>query len=61
MADQKGDPSKQPAECGLRDGDRAFGACRNLKEISGASDMNGETYHCDVCGEHFRLYYEDMA
>jgi hypothetical protein len=56
MANRKGDPTKQPPECTMR----SDGRCPNLKETSG-NDMDGETYHCDVCGEHYRLYYEDMA
>lgn len=38
----------------------AYPHCPNLKEVSGPMDMEGETYHCNVCGEHFRLDYEDM-
>lgn len=57
MADRKGDPAKQPPECKMRDN----GRCLHLRETSSNTDMDGETYHCDVCGEHYRLYYEDMA
>lgn len=57
MADRKGDPAKQGPECEMR----SLGRCRNLRETSSKTDMDGETYHCDVCGEHYRLYYEDMA
>lgn len=59
MADRKGDEAKRPAECGRRDG--AWEACRHLKDTSSNSDMDGETYDCAVCGEHYRLYYEDMS
>jgi hypothetical protein len=57
MADIKGDPTKQPPECSMRDN----GRCPNLHETSSKFDMDGETYTCIVCGEYFRLYYEDMA
>lgn len=59
MADRKGDPSKQPPECAALTA--THGKCPHLIETSSASDMYGETYHCDVCGEHYRLYYDDMA
>lgn len=59
MSDRKGDPAKRPPECGRRNGE--WGACNYLKETSSNTDMDGETYHCDRCGEHYRLYYEDMA
>jgi len=57
MADRRGDPTKQPAECKMRQ----CSECPHLRETSSQTDMGGETYHCDVCGEHYRLYYEDMA
>jgi hypothetical protein len=57
MADRRGDPAKQPAECKMRQSSE----CQHLRETSSPTDMDGETYHCDVCGEHYRLYYEDMA
>ena len=53
MADLSGDPEKQTKEC-------ASGTCPNLRDVSG-SDMSGERYDCLVCGQRFRLYYEDMA
>ena len=58
MADRKGDPAKQPPECGLR---QKRYSCPHLKETSSNTDMDGEAYRCDVCGEYYRLYYEDMA
>ena len=57
MSDRKGDPMKQPPECTVNKNNR----CQNLRETSGNTDMTGETYSCKVCGEYFRLYYEDMA
>ncbi len=57
MADRKGDPAKQPADCKVN----INSSCPNLRDVSGPTDFDGETYHCDVCGEHFRLHYEDMA
>jgi len=59
MADRKGDEAKRPVECGRREG--LYGVCQHLKETSSNSDMDGETYDCAVCGEHYRLHYEDMA
>lgn len=55
--DRKGDHQKQPPECR----EHGAGACLNLIETSSPSDFDGETYDCKVCGEHYRLYYEDMA
>lgn len=55
MADRKGDPKKKPAECmenGL--------TCPHLKEVSSKYDMEGESYSCELCGEYYRLYYDDM-
>lgn len=54
MSDRKGDPGKQPEGC------KDPLACPNLIETSSATDFEGETYDCKVCGEHYRLYYEDM-
>lgn len=63
-----GDKAKQPPEClkdvftpdapGSHHG--KWGRCPHLKEVSSSSDMEGETYDCSVCGEHYRLYYDDM-
>jgi len=55
MSDRRGDDTKKPPECS------APGVCVNLVETSGPTDFDGETYDCPVCGEHFRLHYEDMA
>ena len=53
-ADRKGDPQKQPPEC------RGAGPlCPHLREIGGG--FEGEFYECDVCGEYYKLWYEDMA
>lgn len=73
MGDRKGDASKQPPECAPRftpfgpdypkpagaPGSGTWSRCPNIRESH--SDMQGETYDCAVCGEHYRLYYEDMA
>lgn len=32
----------------------------DYKEVSSNYDMDGETYECTVCGDRYRLYYEDM-
>ena len=56
MNDIEGDPEKKTEECKKREK-----KCSNLKETSSSSDMDGETWECDVCGKRYRLYYEDMA
>lgn len=73
MTDRNGDPAKQPPGCKPvftphpdpkprgAVGDGVWSKCPNLKDTSSNSDMDGETYDCAVCGEHYRLYYEDMA
>lgn len=33
--------------------------CKNIK-YRDDTDMDGETYDCEVCGEHIYLYYDDM-
>ena len=53
MADRKGDKSKQPPAC--NDGSAS---CPNIKEVG--SGFSGERYRCEVCGESFFLYYEEM-
>jgi hypothetical protein len=57
MSRDQGDPEKQPPEC------KALGRwkhkCPNLKERQDFS-MEGETYDCEVCGEHMFLDYEEM-
>lgn len=58
MADRKGIPALQPELCQKL---ISKTSCPNMRETSSNTDMDGETYHCEVCGEHFRLYYEDMA
>jgi len=58
MTDRKGDPAKQPPECGVGRGGNSS-SCPHLKEIN-PLNPDGETYECEVCGERFELYYEDM-
>lgn len=70
---REGDKSKQPPECEPRftphpeprpAWDRSEGTwsqCPNLRETSSNTDMDGETYSCDVCGKYYRLYYDEMA
>lgn len=70
MADFKGVWEKRTAECQQKDGtfspdpDRPGFViayhCPNLKEVSRPTDMEGETYECELCGERYRLWYEDM-
>lgn len=58
MSDEKGDPTKQPSGC---EPDKfSQNTCPNLKETSALSDMDGETYKCEVCGVYFRLDYDEM-
>lgn len=37
------------------------GGTHEYKEVSSPTDMEGETYECQKCGDRYRLYYEDMA
>lgn len=53
MSKRKGDESKKPVEC--RDN---WTKCPNIKLTY--QGWGSETYECDVCGERFKLYYEDM-
>lgn len=57
MTDRKGDPTKQPPNCKPKLFTR--NPCQNMKERV-LTDMNGETYRCDVCGESFYLDYDEM-
>ena len=54
MADRKGDPMKRSADC-----DGGYTACPHIKNTYEGFDS--ETWECPVCGEFFKLYYEDMA
>lgn len=56
MVDRDGDKTKQPPGCRETEG-----SCPNMRETSSNSDMDGETYICEVCGARYRLYYEDMT
>lgn len=57
MADRDGDPAKKPAECKTSEHPCR---CPHLVERS-LNDMEREVYDCQVCGEHFTLYYDDVA
>lgn len=52
--DRKGDKSKQPPECAVDHNNR----CSNLHNTYEGYDS--ETYACAVCGERYKLYYDDM-
>lgn len=54
MVDRKGDKTKQTRDCTVDTNAR----CPNLKETGGG--FEGEWYDCEVCGESYKLYYEDM-
>lgn len=54
MADRKGDPEKQTAECRERD----TTGCHNLQS---RETWSTETRWCDVCGERYTLYDDEMA
>jgi hypothetical protein len=54
MTDRAGDKTKQPEGC-----NETPSTCPNIKERDD-HDMSGETYHCDVCGAHYYLDYDDM-
>lgn len=64
---KEGDDAKRIEGCdgGFMPAERVLGFptphCPHLKEVSSPTDMDGETYACERCGERFRLYYEDMA
>jgi hypothetical protein len=32
----------------------------DYEEVSSIHDFDGETYVCKICGDRYRLYYEDM-
>lgn len=55
MSDIKGDPAKKPNDCRIDD---TPPHCPNIQCTY--EGMDGETYNCRVCGEHYKLYYEDM-
>lgn len=55
MADTAGDKAKQPETCNVNG---APPSCPNLAQTYQGYDK--ETYHCEVCGEHYNLYYDDM-
>lgn len=73
--DIKGDKTKQPKECEsvfkLYDEERPktiwdspnsvgyWTKCPNIKMTYNGFD--GESYSCEICGEYYKLYYEDMA
>lgn len=65
MADRKGDPAKQPPECKSvftpsKDNPNrgTWSTCPNIKE--GYSDFELTRYSCEVCGESYTLYEDDM-
>ncbi len=61
MADRKGDPEKQPPECDMNDPARVGPSkCPHMK-YRDDTNFDAETYECKVCGEYYKLYYEDMA
>lgn len=57
MSDRRGDDTKRVPGCT----EANCGGCEHLKETSSPTDFDGETYDCAICGEHYRLHYEDMA
>lgn len=57
LTDRKGDDAKRPPECKHKD---RYGTCPHLQETSSRFDFEGETYDCFICGEHFRLFYDEM-
>ena len=32
----------------------------DYEEVSSPRDFEGETYKCKICGDRYRLYYDDM-
>ncbi len=57
MTYRKGDPAKQPEGC--KPEMYSNNPCPNLTERN-PTDMSGETYRCDVCGEYVYLDYDEM-
>jgi hypothetical protein len=52
MADHKGDPTKKPDDC------TSGTNCPHIEcTYEGWDD---ETWHCQRCGEYFKLYYDEM-
>lgn len=52
-----GKDEKRPKEC--IDLGKWKMKCPNLKELD-PTNMEGETYSCEVCGEYIYLDYEEM-
>lgn len=53
--DRDGDTAKQPPECKINGKSTDCPHLRCTYE-----GWEGETYDCERCGEHFKLYYDDM-
>jgi hypothetical protein len=53
MSDHKGDPAKKPTDC------TSHTNCPHIKCTY--EGMDSETWSCPLCGEHFKLYYDEMA
>jgi hypothetical protein len=53
MADIKGDPTKMPDTCRVN----VSNTCPNLQS---RETWSSETRWCDVCGERFTLYDDEM-
>ena len=49
-------PENPPKDCTDQNEHR----CPNMK-LRDDTDMEAETYECNVCGRRYKLYYEDMA
>lgn len=55
VTDTKGNPDKQPPECKINEAPPRCPHC-----ICTYEGWDEETYNCETCGEHYKLYYEDM-
>lgn len=57
MTDNK--PNAETKKTGVCPAPTRYSECSNMKEVGG--DFECERYSCEVCGQHYTLYYEDMA
>ncbi len=51
-------PAAQAFDYKCRNDDKY--SCPNMKDDPNDTSMESEKYKCTVCGERYKLYYEDM-
>lgn len=54
MPDTKGDPEKQPPEC------KVNGSPPSCPNLQSRETWDTEIRWCDVCGERYKLYDDEM-